>query len=83
MMLGLEIVLENIMNFFFGDSPNFSTIFVFSLLTLILVISILGTLGRQGAENEVRFFERPGWNWVPRVAGVVIFGLLVWFTGQL
>jgi hypothetical protein len=83
MVLGLEIVLEGALNAVFGDNPNFSTIFVFALLTLILTISVLGILGREGNPGEQRLLEQPSWRWVKRILGVVVFVLLIQFTGML
>jgi hypothetical protein len=83
MVLGLEIVLEGALNAAFGDNPNFSTIFVFALLILILTISVLGILGREGNPGEQRLLEQPNWRLVKRVLGVVVFVLLIQFTGML
>jgi hypothetical protein len=83
MILGLEIVLENALSSVWGDDPNFSTIFVFGLLTMITLVTLLGTLGRSGLEGEERVFNQPKYRWVLRLAGIVIFYLLVTFTGML
>jgi hypothetical protein len=83
MVLGLEIVLEGAVSSVFGDDPNFSTIFVFALLGLILLISTLGILGREGNPGEERFFLKPEWRWPYRIFGIAIFFLLVTFTGML
>jgi hypothetical protein len=83
MVLGLEIVLEGAVSSVFGDDPNFSTIFVFALLALILLISTLGILGREGNPGEERFFLKPQWRWPYRIFGFVVFLLLVQFTGML
>ena len=83
MVLGLEIVLEGALSSVLGDHPNFSTIFVFALLGLILTISVLGMLGREGNEGEERFYLKPQWRWAYRLFGFVVFLLLVQFTGML
>jgi hypothetical protein len=83
MILGLEIVLEGTLEELLGDHPEFSTIFVFALLILIITISLLGALGRQGNEGEERFFLKPEWRWPYRIFGFVVFLLLIQFTGML
>jgi hypothetical protein len=83
MILGLEIVLENALSGVFGERDDFSIIFIFALLALIIALSLLGAIGRSGAEGELRFFERPSLRWVQRVGGLVTFILLVQFTSML
>jgi hypothetical protein len=83
MILGLEIVLESIMNALFGNEPNFSTIFVFALLIMINIVSFVGVLGRSGAEGETRVWTQPKYRWLMRLVGIGIFYLLVTFTGML
>ena len=83
MILGLEILLENSLTSILGDDPNFSVIFIYCLLALILVVSVLGVLGREGLPGEERFFLRPGWRWVYRIFGIVVFVLLMQFTSML
>jgi hypothetical protein len=83
MVLGLEIVLENILSSMFGDLPNFSTIFVFGLLGMIITLTVIGTLGREGLPGEERIFQQPKFRWIYRLSGIVIFILLVTFTGML
>ena len=83
MILGLEIVLENSLGNILGDDPNFSVIFIYCLLALILFVSLLGILGREGEPGETRLFLRPGWRWPYRIFGIVVFVLLIQFTSML
>ena len=83
MILGLEIALENALSVPFGDSENFSIIFIFSLITLLIFVSLLGALGRSGRPGEQRLFEKPSMRWVVRLGGLVTFVLLVQFTSML
>ena len=83
MMLGLEIVLENTLSQYFGDHPNFSVIFIFCLLALIIFVNLLGLIGREGKEGELRIFERPGYRWMARLGGFGTFLLLIQFTSML
>jgi hypothetical protein len=83
MILGLEIVLENALSGVFGERDDFSIIFIFALLALIISLSLLGAIGRSGAEGELRLFERPSLRWLQRAGGLVTFILLVQFTSML
>lgn len=83
MILGLEIVLENALSGAFGDRDDFSIIFIFALLGLIITIAMAGAIGREGREGEVRFFEKPSMRWLARLGGLVTFILLVQFTSML
>ena len=83
MILGLEILLENTLTSVLGDHPNFSTIFVLSLLGMIIFVGILGMIGRDGEPDEVRWIQRPGLRWVYRLGGLATLMLLVQFTSML
>jgi hypothetical protein len=83
MILGLEIVLENSLSGILGERDDFSIIFIFALLALIISLSVLGAMGRSGADGEIRFFEKPSLRWVQRLGGLVTFILLVQFTSML
>jgi hypothetical protein len=83
MILGLEILLENTLTGILGDDPNFSVIFIYCLLAVILVVSTVGMLGREGRPGEERFFLRPGMRWIYRIFGIVVFVLLMQFTSML
>jgi hypothetical protein len=82
MILGLEIVLENTLSTFFGDRPDFSTIFIFGLLALIIFLTVLGMLARP-EPNQPHWLQAPNKQAIYRVGGFVTFLLLVWFTSQL
>jgi hypothetical protein len=82
MILGLEILLENSLSQALGDHPNFSVIFVFSLLALIVVVSTLGMLARP-EPGEQHWLSQPGRQTLYRVGGFVTFLLIVQFTSML
>ena len=83
MILGLEIVLENSLSGIFGERDDFSIIFIFGLLALIIFLNVLGAIGRSGAEGEVRIFEKPNMRWAVRLGGLITFILLIQFTSML
>lgn len=83
MILGLEILLENTLSNFLGDDPNFSVIFIFALLAMIITLNVIGILGREGADGEIRFVERAGMRWVGRLGAIATFVLLIQFTSML
>ncbi len=83
MILGLEIVLENSLGVWLGEHPDFSVIFVFCLLGLIITLTLLGLLGREGAPREIHWLEKPQFLWVRRLGAVIVFLLLIQFTSML
>ena len=83
MILGLEIVLENSLGAFLGDHPNFSVIFIFCLLGLIITVSILGMLGREGTAREIHWLETRRYRLLRRMGAVIVFVLLIQFTSML
>ncbi|MEL0237110.1 MAG: hypothetical protein VW952_01815, partial [Aquiluna sp.] len=66
-----------------GDHPDFSVIFVHSLLTMFWVVSVVGMIGREGAPGEVRWIQKPGFRWLYRLGSAVTLLLLIQFTGML
>jgi hypothetical protein len=82
MILGLEILLENSLAEALGDHPDFATIFVFSLLALIVVVSTLGMLARP-EPGEQHWLSQPGRQTLYRVGGFVTFLLILQFTSML
>jgi hypothetical protein len=82
MILGLEIVLEGWLSQQFGDDPNFSTIFVFALLGLITLLTILGILGRP-EPGEIHPLAKPQSVWLYRAGGVFTLFALIYLTSQL
>jgi hypothetical protein len=83
MILGLEILLENSLSGILGERDDFSIIFIFALLGLIITLSVLGAMGREGKPGEVRLFEKPSARWLARAGGLLTFILLVQFTSML
>ncbi|MEY3561520.1 MAG: hypothetical protein RL068_672, partial [Actinomycetota bacterium] len=83
MILGLEIMLENALSSAFGDRSDFSIIFIFSLLAMIISLTVIGMIGREGKEGEVRIFEKPNYRWISRLGGIITFLLLLQFTSML
>jgi hypothetical protein len=82
MILGLEIVLEGWLSQQLGDDPNFSTIFVFALLGLITLLTILGILGRP-KPGEIHPLAKPQSIWLYRAGGVFTLFALIYLTSQL
>ncbi|MDP4817271.1 MAG: hypothetical protein NWR56_06105, partial [Pontimonas sp.] len=83
MILGLEIVLENSLGAFLGDHPDFSIIFVFCLLGLIIVMSTLAMMGREGGPREEHWTESKRFALGRRLGAVLVFVLLLQFTSML
>ncbi|MEK9577941.1 MAG: C-type lectin domain-containing protein [Aquiluna sp.] len=83
MMLALEIVLENSLGAALGDHPQFSVIFIFSLLGLIFVVSTLGMMAREGHPGESHWSESTRMGWLRRLGAVALFLALIQFTSML
>ena len=83
MILGLEILLENSLTSFLGDHPNFSVIFIFCLLALIITLNLLGAQGREGKPGELRLFTQSRFRWLARLGALLTFLLLIQFTSML
>jgi hypothetical protein len=83
MILGLEIVLEQSLSQWLGDHPDFSIIFIISLLALILTMSILGILGREPAPGARHWTQNPTFRFWRRFGAVSVFIMLFLFTGML
>ena len=58
-------------------------IFVFALLTLIIVVSLLGMMAREGAPREEHWLESKRFIVVRRLGAVLVFVLLLQFTSML
>jgi hypothetical protein len=82
LILGLEIVLEGWLSEQLGEHPNFSTIFVFALLGLITLITVLGILGRP-EPGDIHPLARPQSIWFYRAGGALTLFLLIYLTSQL
>jgi hypothetical protein len=62
----------SVVGMWFGTSPDLA-LWSFALLPIpMLALSILGMLGREGNEGEIRWIRRPGFKWVYRIGGVVM-----------
>ena len=75
---GLALVLivaqlsSMVINSWFGDSEELA-LWTFVLLPIpMLALSVLGMLGREGEEGEIRFMKRENLVWAYRVGGVVM-----------
>jgi uncharacterized repeat protein (TIGR02543 family) len=62
----------SVVGMWFGTSPDLA-LWSFALLPIpMLALSILGMLGREGNEGEIRWIRRPGFKWIYRIGGVVM-----------
>jgi hypothetical protein len=56
----------------------------FALLPIpLLVISVLGMLGREGLDGEVRLMKRPSMRWVYRIGGIVMLIVTMKLAGVI
>jgi hypothetical protein len=49
----------------------------------MLGLSILGMLGREGNEGEIRLIRRPGFKWVYRIGGIFMLLATMELAGVL
>jgi len=81
LVLGLEILLEGFLEGWVGDHPDFATIFVCALFTLLAVLALLGALGREGADGGWRqLVAGCSGGWLVPAGGMVTFALVTRFT---
>jgi hypothetical protein len=65
-------VTTNIVSGWFGSSPDLA-LWSFALLPIpMLALSILGLIGREGNEDEVRWVRQPRFMWVYRIGGIIM-----------
>jgi len=76
-------VTTSVVGILFGTSPDLA-LWSFALLPLpMLGLAILGMLGREGNEGEVRWILRPGFKWVYRIGGVFMLLTTMELAGVL
>ncbi|MFM6939025.1 MAG: hypothetical protein ACKOUD_00140, partial [Rhodoluna sp.] len=72
MTLMVATVTANIVSGWFASAHD-SALWSFALLPIpMLALSILGLIGREGNEGEVRWIRQPRFVWVYRIGGVVM-----------
>jgi hypothetical protein len=65
-------VTTSIVGGWFGSSPDMA-LWSFALLPIpMLALSILGLIGREGDEGEVRWVRQPRFVWVYRIGGIIM-----------
>jgi hypothetical protein len=65
------------------DGPD-SALWSFALLPIpMLALSILGLIGREGDEDEVRWIRQPRFVWVYRIGGIVMLVLTMKVAGVI
>jgi hypothetical protein len=81
LVLGLEIVLEGVMDGLVGDRPDFSVLFVWALFVMLALLALLGALGREGPDGGWRrLVEGRRGLWLVPAGGLVTFALVARFT---
>jgi hypothetical protein len=76
-------VTTSVVGILFGTSPDLA-LWSFALLPIpMLGLSILGMLGREGNEGELRLIRRPGFKWVYRLGGIVMLLVTMELAGVL
>ena len=67
----------------FGAAPDLA-LWSFALLPIpMLGLSLLGMIGREGNEDEVRWVRRPNYVWVYRIGGIVMLLLTMKVAGVI
>jgi hypothetical protein len=86
---GLAFVLviaqltSTVVGSWFADSPDLA-LWSFALLPIpLLVLSILGMLGREGEEDEVRLIKQEKFVWLYRLGGVVMLVVTLKLAGVI
>jgi hypothetical protein len=86
---GLALVLivaqlsSMVINSWFGDSEELA-LWTFVLLPIpMLALSVLGMLGREGEEGEIRFMKRENLVWAYRLGGVVMLVVTLYLAGVI
>ena len=86
---GLALVLivsqltSNLVGSWFGSAPDLA-LWSFALLPIpLLALSVLGILGREGLEGEVRLIKRPSLRWVYRIGGIIMLIVTMKLAGVI
>jgi hypothetical protein len=65
-------ITTSIVSGWFGSSPD-AALWSFAILPIpMLALSILGLIGREGDEDEVRWVRQPRFVWVYRLGGIIM-----------
>jgi hypothetical protein len=76
-------VTTSIVGGWFGTSPDLA-LWSFALLPVpMLALAVLGMIGREGNEGEIRWIRRPGFKWVYRIGGIVMLLVTMELAGVL
>jgi hypothetical protein len=76
-------VTTSIVSGWFEGSPEMA-LWSFALLPIpMLILSILGLIGREGDEEEVRWIRQPRFVWVYRIGGIVMLLLTMKVAGVI
>jgi hypothetical protein len=72
-----------VINSWFGDSEELA-LWTFVLLPIpMLALSVLGMLGREGEEGELRCMKRENLVWAYRLGGVVMLVVTLYLAGVI
>ena len=65
-------ITTSIVSGWFGSSPD-AALWSFAILPIpMLALSILGLIGREGDDDEVRWVRQPRFVWVYRLGGIIM-----------
>jgi hypothetical protein len=81
--LWVATVTTNLVSGWFGSTPDLA-LWSFALLPVpMLALSILGLIGREGDEGEIRWIRQPRFVWVYRIGGIVMLLLTMKVAGVI
>jgi hypothetical protein len=76
-------ITTNIVSGWFDGTPD-AALWSFALLPIpMLALGILGLIGREGDEDEVRWIRQPRFVWVYRIGGIVMLLLTMKVAGVI
>jgi hypothetical protein len=76
-------ITTSLVNGLLGANAD-AALWSFAILPIpMLALSILGMIGREGGENEVRWVRRSGFVWVYRVGGILMLLLTMKVAGVI
>ncbi|MEN9962275.1 MAG: hypothetical protein RIS66_688, partial [Actinomycetota bacterium] len=76
-------ITTNIVSSWFDGTPD-AALWSFALLPIpMLALGILGLIGREGDEDEVRWIRQPRFVWVYRIGGIVMLLLTMKVAGVI